>query len=314
MHLREFYESGLEYSLAQVAGDRELTIDIQTTLIWVGLIESANQKPDGQFGPITTGAFEEFQQLTKCPKIGIFDKATAKALIETSPEKIRQLVGSTIRPGDDLAGRVIKYMIAKGYSVSQQIDTYNIVYIEGIDPDGTLNADEMNYFNDLRMVIKINAMGEPEIVGKWFATTEPGSQYTNNPISDYAKEKGAARIKFGQYKAWRVGRHNPDTINQLALLQKAELPVYRDKNKDGFRNNDIIDTGDWFGINQHHANDSPRKDIGPWGAGCLVGQTSDGHQEFMDIIRKDKRYKQNNSYLFETTIIAGDDLNKMFPI
>jgi hypothetical protein len=306
MHLREFYESGLEYTLAQVAGDRDLSIDIQKVLIWVGLLETTPTGADGQFGSLTTEAFEEFQKLTNCPKIGTLDKATAKELIETSPERLPQ---PKIRSGTDLAGRVIKYAIAKGYNISQRTGTYNIFYIEGVEPDGTENTDEMNSFNDLRMVIQIDAMGVPKIVGKWVATTEPGSYYTA-PATRLNPE-GAARIKFGQYKSWRVGVHkNQDP----ALVQAANVTVCRDFNHDGFRTGDKLDTGDGFGINQHHANDAPRTDIGLWGAGCLVGRTEGGHQEFMGIIMQDKRYKQNRQYLFETAIIPGDDLNTMFPI
>jgi len=305
MHLREFYDSGLEYSLAQMAGDQDLTIDIQKVLIWVGLLDTTPTGADGKFGPLSTEAFREFQTLTECPKVGTLDKSTAKALIETSPVILPL---PKIRSGNDFAGRVIKYMITKGYNISQKSGTYNIVYVEGVETDGTENTDELNSFNDLRIVIQINAMGIPEITGRWVATTEPGSFYTHNRMNP----RGAGRIKFGQYKAWRVGRHKQQ--NPLALVQAANVTVHRDDNEDGFRTGDALDTGDDFGINQHHADDAPRTNIGLWGAGCLVGRTRAGHEEFMDIIMQDKRYKQSKEYLFETAIIPGDDLNKMFPI
>jgi hypothetical protein len=306
MYLKEFYKAGIEYTLAQVAGDRDLTIDIQKVLIWIGLLETTATGADGQFGPLTTEAFTEFQKLTNCPKVGTLDTATAKALIETSPTRLPL---PKIRPGSDLAGRIIKYMIAKGYNISQRTGTYNIVYIEGVELDGTENRDELNSFNDVRMVIQIDA-GVPKIVGQWIATTEPGSFYTYNRMNP----GGAARIKFGQYKAWQVGAHVTASVNQNpALIQVEDVTVHRDANEDGFRTGDKLDTG-LFGINQHHADDAPRTDIGRWGAGCLVGQTAAGHKKFMDLIMKDKRYQQNQQYLFETTIIAGDDLNTMFPI
>jgi hypothetical protein len=306
MHLKEFYDSGLEYSLAQVAGDRDLTIDIQKVLIWVGLLETTPSGADGQLGPLTTEAFERFQRLTNCPKVSTLDKTTAKGLIETSPERLPQ---PKIRSGTDLAGRVIKYAIAKGYNISQRTGTYNIFYIEGVEPDGTENMDEMNSFNDLRMVIQIDAMGVPKVVGKWVATTEPGSYYTAPKTR--LNPEGAARIQFGQYRAWRVGVHK---TQDPALVQAANVTVCRDFNHDGFRTGDKLDTGDGFGINQHHADDAPRTNIGLWGAGCLVGRTSAGHEEFMNIIMQDRRYQQNRQHLFETAIIPGDDLNTMFPI
>jgi hypothetical protein len=308
MKLREFYEAGLTYSIEEIARDEELATNIQIVLIWIHALESTSGGADGKFGPISTAALSEFQTLTRVGTVGTLDKATAKALIETSPEKYEALIPTgVVAPGNDQAGRIIKYMVAKGYNISRQLDTYNIVYVEGVDLDGTLNGDELNSFNDLRLVIQINAMGKPVIVDKWVATTEPGSYWTNNPENS----GGVARIKFGQYKAWRVGYHK----KQWPALKQFEIvPVHRDLNKDGFRTGDKIDTSKIFGINQHHANDADRNDIGLWSAGCLVGRSEFGHNQFMNIIMKDKRYKANKEYLFETTIIPGDDLNKMFPI
>lgn len=308
MHLKQFYDAGSTYSFAELAGDKDLTTDIQKILIWIGVLESNSGGADGRFGVLTSAALKQFQTLTGSTNIGTLDKATAKALIETSRERFEALVSTgVIRGGTDFAGRIVKYMIAKNYQISRQPGTFNIVYIEGVEPDGTENTDEINAFNDLRMVIQIDAMGVPEIVNKWVATTEPGLFYTRNRMND----KGAARIKFGQYKAWQVGVHkNQDP----ALVQAANLTVCRDANEDGSRRGDELDTNDNFGVDQHHANDAPRNDIGRWSAGCLVGRTEQGHQEFMDIIMKDRRYQQNNEYLFETAIIPGDDLNTMFPI
>jgi hypothetical protein len=305
MHLRQFYESGTTFSIAQVAGDSELTSDIQKTLIWVGLLESTPSGADGKLGPITSAALENFQRLTNCPNIGTFDNVTAKALIETSPDKLPK---PAIRAGTDLAGRVIKYMIDSGYTISRNPNTFNIIYLEGVDLDGHENDDEPNVFNDLRMVIQIDAMGVPKIMGKWEATTEPGTFYTENRMD--SKKLGAARIKFGQHKAWQVGVHKQQ---DPALVQADDVPVYRDGNEDYARTDDFLDVG-MFGIDQHHANNANRTDIGRWSAGCLVGRTESGHEEFMDIIMQDQRFQANNNYLFETTIIPGDDLNEKFPI
>ena len=66
----------------------------------------------------------------------------------------------------------------------------NIVYVEGMNPDGTPNDDEANKWNDLRLLIKFEG-DEPRIVGRWAATTEPGRYWTQNPMSPL----GAARIE-----------------------------------------------------------------------------------------------------------------------
>lgn len=312
MDIYEFHQSGKKYTIAEIAADEELTADVQQVLVWHKLLDPP---VDGKFGPITTAAFKKFQELLKCPEIGVLDTETAKKLIETSPEELQKLMqesGSvssiSINPGNDLAGRIIKYMQSKKYQISTKPGEYNIVYIEGLNADGTENTDAPNQFNDRRMVIEV-VNGTPKIVGNWEATTEPGNYYTRFPKSP----KGAARIKFDQYKAWRVGSHITEFTNQpKALVQVESVTVHRDFDRNGIRTGDKLDTGS-FGINQHHANGVSRHDIGRWGAGCFVGRTIEGHEEFMSLIMKDRRYKLNSNYLFLTTIIPGDDLLDKFP-
>jgi peptidoglycan hydrolase-like protein with peptidoglycan-binding domain len=299
MDIYEFYQSGNTYSISQVAADEELTVDIQKVLIWLKLLDPPF---DGKFGPITTQAFKEFQTRMNCSEIGILDTDTAKKLIETEPT---ELPPPRIRPNDDLAGRIIKYMLLKNYDVFTKPSEYNIVYIEGMNADGKENDDAPNKFNDRRIVIEF-VDGIPKILGNWEATTEPGTYYTTRPINS----KGAARIQFNQFKAWRVGTHKDQ---YPALVQVANVTVHRDFNRDGFRIGDKLDTG-LFGINQHHANDASRHDIGRWSAGCLVGRSRSEHNQFMQLIMRDRRYQLNSNYIFVTTIIPGDDLLKQFPI
>jgi hypothetical protein len=45
-------------------------------------------------------------------------------------------------------------------------------------------------------------------------------------------------------------------------------------------------------------------------AGCLLGRTREGHREFMQLIKGDSRYQRDRSFIFTTTVIAGDDLFK----
>jgi hypothetical protein len=78
----------------------------------------------------------------------------------------------------------------------------------------------------LRMVIAVEKGGKATVLGNWEATTEPGRHYTEvkllNPL-------GAARIAFGQYRAWKVGIHRND---HEALRQTRDITVYRDANRD----------------------------------------------------------------------------------
>jgi GH24 family phage-related lysozyme (muramidase) len=160
--------------------------------------------------------------------------------------------------GNDLASRIIKYMKTKGYQVFTNPREYNIVYVEGMNPNGTLNDDRPNEFNDLRMVIEFKN-GKPEIVGSWEATTEPGDKYTYSPQNP----NGAARIKFGQYQAWIKAWHPmpKSSKSHEALFQTQPIEVYRDSNKDFRRDGDRVQKG-IFGINQHWGYDLPKNHFG----------------------------------------------------
>lgn len=206
----------------------------------------------------------------------------------------------------NLADRLIKYMLKKSYVVSTGPRAYNIVYVEGMSVDGSLNSDLPNCFNDRRLVIQV-LDSKPSIIGNWEGTTEPGGHYTYNPMNS----RGAARIAFGQYPAWCVGMHGHGDRHE-ALVQVAPVKVHRDFNKDFKRTGDRIDVG-LFGINQHWGYDLPINNIATSSAGCLVGRTRAGHQEFMQLIKGDRRYQSNRNYVFTTTVIAGDDLAKVYP-
>lgn len=189
---------------------------------------------------------------------------------------------------------ILEYIISKKFRVR----AYNIVYLEGCDPDTfKLNGDVLNYWNDVRMVIK----NDGTILHCVSATTEPGDYYTYNPINS----KGAARIWLGknnegyQYKdAWTFGDHK----GQDALVQIAPIIVCRDFNKDGSRVGDNLDEG-LFGINQHTTSNAPDT-VGLWSAGCLVGRYLDSHAKFMRLCRN----SGNNT--FDTTVFAADVLKK----
>ena len=84
-------------------------------------------------------------------------------------------------------------MECKGFQVDRRAGEANIVYVEGMEPDGTPNANEENKWNDVGMLIRFED-GKPKLVGSWAATTEPGQYWTQNP----KRPLGVARIEFGQ--------------------------------------------------------------------------------------------------------------------
>lgn len=202
----------------------------------------------------------------------------------------------------DLAHLVVAAMERKGYQVGRGPGELNIVYVEGMNPDGTANNDEANKWNDLRLLIKFEG-GQPKIIGKWAATTEPGRYYTENPVNP----SGCARIAFGQYASWQVGTHHAGKPSgHEALVQTGgQVTVCRDLNRDGLRTGDTSQTGE-FGINQHWGYDLAEVDKAS--AGCLVGQSKDGHREFMALVKSDARYQANHKYVFATAILPESDV------
>jgi hypothetical protein len=226
--------------------------------------------------------------------------------IAAIPSEDYQEVGSSNRQ-PELAKKIVRYMKSKGYKVSTGEKEYNIIYLEGSCANGVANANELDYFNDRRILLEF-VNGEPIITNNWSATSEPGQKYTDKPPSG---RSGAARIAFGQYKnVWRVGIHIGVSakVQHEGLIQDGNVTIYRDKNKNGKRDTgDLIQTGN-FGLNQHGADENPEKIIGGWGAGALIGWSMEEHQKFMGILKGDARYQKNRNYHFTTTIINADEL------
>jgi hypothetical protein len=301
MKLQDFLGKEDKWGFEAIAEDADLSRQIQVLLIGLGLLEPP---ADGKFGPVSVIALKKFQELKKTGESEFLGAVTAKELIET---KLEDLPKPPLKLSNDIASRIVKYLLSKDYQVFTNPKEYNIVYIEGINRDWTLNSDTPNQFNDRRIVIEV-VNGVPKIVDHWEATTEPGKYYTENPMNS----KGAARIQFGQYKAWAVGTHGTAEPHE-ALVQVGDITVCRDLNKDFKRTGDKLDTGDDFYVNQHYGFDFPQSDIRRASAGCLVGRTREGHREFMAIIKQDRRYVANRKYVFYTSVIPGDDLVKRFP-
>ncbi|HEY9711323.1 MAG TPA: peptidoglycan-binding domain-containing protein [Oculatellaceae cyanobacterium] len=246
---------------------------------------------DGAWGPQSQAALEDFQRYIGL-KPGKLDAATFELLQRT---KLPELL-ITI----DLASKIIRYMLEQSYFISRGPKRYNIVYLEGCDQHGTPNADKLDQWTDRRLLIEIGDYKTPKIIGNWLATTEPGAHYTYNPMN----LKGAFRIAFGQYRAWKFGRHG--RTQYPALVQVGRIAGYRDLNKDGLRTGDLLVVGEELEINQHHGWGTPTISFGS--AGCLVGQSIEGHQDFMNLLRGDRRYKVNTQYVWHTTIIDAGKL------
>ena len=276
-----------EISLGELIGNFDLARETQECLIRLGFLDPS---ADGKFGQLSTQALHNFKQRFSIKEVGL-GLRTSQYLLEVDVDNLFDL-------GQDLASRIVKYMRAKKYFVAIGSQRYNIVYLEGANEDGTPNADQIDGWNDRRIVIEI-PKSTPIIKGNWAATTEPGITYTVNPLN----KNGAFRIDLKRSKAWQVGIHK----DHEALVQRANVSGRRDGNKDGFRTGDLPVNG-LFKINQHGAEDTIN--VGPWSAGCLVGKR---HRDFMKLIKQDQRYLLSRNYLFMSAVIGADDLAKNFP-
>jgi hypothetical protein len=275
-------------------GERELVLKVQQVLSLYGYIDPP---ADGRFGPVSIWGLREFCALNDLSLSDGFTRDIARALI--NPQRVLPEIKRTGTWFD----RVVAYMKNKGYWMCRHPRCANVIYLEGVNANGTLNDDRPNVFNDLRVVCFIDPSGMPNL-RSWEGTTEPGTYWTMNPMSP----GGAARIAFDQYKSWIVGTHRAGTSGaHEALVQVQPVSVHRDLNKDFKRTNDRIDTG-LFGINQHWGYDAPKDDLGQTSAGCLVGRTKAGHVDFMTLLKADPRFNENPGYKFMSTVLPGDQV------
>ena len=198
------------WSFNSIGGDAELTEHIQARLAAAGLLEPP---ADGIFGPVSMCALSAFL------------RAAGEGDAVLTPRGAAALAGDgagtlfPLRPSSDLAGRIASAMAASNYSLCRHPDCVNLVYVEGLDLDGSPNSDSPNVFNDLRVVLKV-AAGTVQIVDAWDATTEPGRYYTEikKLYPDWA-----ARIGFGQLQSL-VCRHAHEESGERSRGARADRP------------------------------------------------------------------------------------------
>ena len=296
MTLEELATGALPVPLSLIGADAALARQVQDRLAHIGLLDPP---VDGQFGAVSQWALDAFLRRIGTPAKASLDVEAARALLAPGAGELYP-----VHTPPTLAGRMAAAMLAAGHWINRHPDALNIVYVEGLDADGSANDDAPNVFNDLRLLLRINKVGNPEVVASWEATSEPGRIFTLQKLDP----RGAARIAFGQYKAWVVGTHNlGKPTGHEALVQAQPIQVHRDLNADFQRDGDTVFTG-IFGINQHWGFDLPKKDIGKASAGCLVGRTKTGHREFMALLKRDPRYVASRGYRFLTTVLPASAL------
>lgn len=210
-----------------------------------------------------------------------------------------------------LLDKITAYMTEKNYVIFTNPGELNIVYIEGVNADGSDNDDAADKWNDRRIVFDYPDGQTPRMLHNSPCTTEPGKAPTFSLRA--MKRGGVFRIAFGQYlEAWIMDFHKGNP-NHPALVQAPECWIvgYRDKNKDGKRTGDT--TYKTKGINQHGTRPGFFGfSVGFFSEGCLVGRLWTAHMAFMYLVRSDIRYLENKKFRFTSTVIAGDKMNEMF--
>jgi peptidoglycan hydrolase-like protein with peptidoglycan-binding domain len=180
MQLQALAQGTGSVSRLAIANKPDLARDIQAGLTRLGLLDGP---PDGKFGPVSNWALDAFLA-ARAPTATAIDAAVARELLNGAPWPFK--------PGTDYAGRVARRMKDLGHFISRYPDCVNIVYIEGVFPDGTPSGNKPNRFDDTRMILPIRADGVPE-AETWEATTEPGRAVTINPLCSLGAARRAGR-------------------------------------------------------------------------------------------------------------------------
>ncbi len=181
-----------------------------------------------------------------------------------------------------------------GYQLDEANDNVNVVGLRGWF-HGAPVENIKNQFNDTIVCLyheKDDATGEyVKRCTEFVASVDPGSF-----SEDYSDGKGDANLMDGQYEYYKGTHKGYEAYNTNSSH------VWRDKNKDGIRqedSNEYDETGS-FGINIHAAGDASGN-VGNWSAGCQVIASHDGTQK-----------ADNTAFQAFRDIINSVDANKKF--
>lgn len=200
-----------------------------------------------------------------------------------------------------LAYKFVALCEERGYQLNKTPNSTNIVGIEGMNSDGTLNDDRPDEFNDLAGILSFKDDGTPYFKCLFKATTEPGIFYTT---SSSRNRNGAARIKLGFHdRIWQIGLHKS---RYEAMCQTGnKVCVCRDLNQDYSRVGDKVWCG-YYGINLHSTKKGyTPKTISNWSAGCTVIENWNHFQTFMSLIKKGPEYRANKKARYSYIVVMG---------
>jgi hypothetical protein len=196
-----------------------------------------------------------------------------------------------------------------GTEVNDTPGAVNLLYLEGCTAsDLTANPDLADLWNDTSIIISYNQSGQPVIVFRAEATSEPGLSAT---LSSKAEKMGGVfRIDIGWHKEkWIQGFHKQNRLHP-ALVQCAPINGYRDKNMDGKRTGDLY-TDNVKGLNQHGTRAGLKSVmVGEWSYACLVRRMWGDHMAFMRLCSLDPRYIADKAFKYSATVVDWSEFVK----
>jgi hypothetical protein len=198
-----------------------------------------------------------------------------------------------------LAMRILAAMTRLMYPVATAPGTTNIVYVEGMNLNGTPNANRLNAFDSIRTVLSVADPGGPELLGAWEATTHAGLYFEIHRLNP----AGAFHIALGPQRCWIMGRYH----DMEALLQALPIHGTRDNADNKFQRGSQLVVGE-FGVHHHWGYNYPQDDVGRSSAGCQVGRTEAGHNEFIAILKKDPRYQADPKFIWTSTVLTASQV------
>lgn len=153
MRLQDFLGTDLKYSIQQISQDDELSRQIQSRLVDLGLLDSP---VDGLFGPKSTAAFQKFQELVNLVQLWDLDAQIAKKLIETRREDLTPSTPKASVRLQNFVGTDLKYDVAQidnDLELSRQIQI-RLINLGLLDPpaDGILAKSQPQHCTSFRSI------------------------------------------------------------------------------------------------------------------------------------------------------------------
>lgn len=194
--------------------------------------------------------------------------------------------------------QIEKVLKSKGYSWFDGKKDYDL-NIVGIRNKKSGDA-VTNLFDDtITVSYKVNGKW---VYKEWSITTDPGKK----AVLEFHNKKGVAILAPGQYKgSHQLGKHKGQYD---ALVQKNNVKVYRDADKDLEFDKKVTDVG-VFGINIHRSNPTTESTyVENWSEGCQVFKRLKDYTEFINICKEAVKVWGNS---FTYTLIESTDIDNL---